>query len=233
MPSRVFAIGDVHDPWSSKKTMSAIYRAIRRLKPDIVIQMGDRYDLFSWSKFPRTQNLYTPEQELKLGRRDAEKFWATIQEAAPKAKCIQLWGNHDDRALKRTLEKSPELEHFVRDGMASIMRFERVLTIPDSREVYMIDGVGYHHGYLAAPGAHARASLCNMVVAHTHYGCVIPIKLENKIIWELNCGYVANRFAVPMSYAAQRRFSRSTLGYGWIDADGPRFIPLNTEECST
>lgn len=227
----VLAIGDMHAPWASRQTLLAIYEAIRRIKPDIVIQMGDAFDLFSYTRFPRTHNIYTPAQELSIGRKDLELFWSSVKHAAPKkTKCVQLWGNHDDRAVKSVLGKAPELEQFVANGMQSLMRFDGVETIDDSKEVYRIDDVFYHHGYLLQPGAHARANLCKMVTAHTHYGCVIPIKLEKELIWELNVGFVANRFAKPLGYAPQRRFSRMTLGYGVVDRYGPRFYPLDTEE---
>ncbi len=230
-PKTVLAVGDLHKPWHSRRTLLAIYEAIRRIKPDIVIQMGDLYDLFSWTRFPRSVNIYTPAQELTLARKDAELFWSSVKHAAPrKCRYIQLLGNHDDRAVKLALSKAPELEHFVSEGVRSLMRFPNVETVDDSKEVYMIDGIGYHHGYLLRPGDHARAHLCRMVTAHTHYGYVMPLKLETGIIWELGVGFAANRFAKPLSYAAQRRFSRCTLGYGVIDRYGPRFYPLNTEE---
>lgn len=226
----VLIVGDVHFPWHSRKTLWAIYRHAAKLKPDVIIQIGDLLDLFSFSKFPRTHNIYTPAQELKYGRGEAENFWSSLQKACPKARCIQLFGNHENRAVKKTITDAPELESFVKDGMHSLMRFDGVETMDDSREVLKIDDVYYNHGYLLQPGAHARAFLENVVVGHTHFGCVVPVKLETKLIWELNVGYAANRHAVPMSYGQQRRFSRWTLGFGWVDHLGPRFIPLDTEE---
>lgn len=193
--------------------------------------MGDLFDMFSFSRFPRSLNIYTPQQELAIGRKDAELFWSSVKYAAPKrTHLIQLLGNHEDRIVKLALSKAPELEDFAKQGVRSLMRFENVETVDDSKEVYSIDGVFYNHGYLLQPGAHARANLACMVTAHTHYGCVVPVKLEKEQIWELNVGFAANRFAKPLSYAQQRRFSRWTLGYGVIDEYGPRFYPLNTEE---
>ncbi len=226
----VVAVGDIHFPWHSRRTISAIYKIIEEIKPTVIVQMGDLYDLFSFSRFPRTQNIYGPQSELKLARREAEKFWASVKEVAPKAKCYQLLGNHDDRAGKRALEKAPELEHFVKAGVRSLMEFEGVITLDDSREVLMINGIGYHHGFRSGYGAHARANLCSMVVGHTHRGYMLPIKLENKTIFELNVGFCGNRHAVPLSYGEQRRFSNWTLGVGVIDALGARFVPLETEE---
>lgn len=229
---KVIAVGDFHGPWQSRRTVRAVIQAIGEEKPDVIVQMGDLYDLFSFTRFPRTYNIYPPEQELKLGRQAAEQFWASAKRASPKAKCFQLWGNHDDRAVKRALDKAPELEYFAKLGMASLMNFDGVELVADSREELIIDGVAYMHGYRLGLGAHARFNLCRSVTAHTHYGCVIPVKLEKQIIWELNVGYVGDRFAVPMSHAMQRRFSRWTTGYGKVDDKGPIFRPLNTEERS-
>lgn len=226
----IVAIGDIHFPWHSRRTLAAIMKIIKEVKPTIVVQIGDLYDLFAFSRFPRTQNIYGPQQELKLARKDAEIFWATVKANAPRATCYQLWGNHELRAVKRALENAPELEHFVKHGVKSLMEFSGVDLVADDREVLMIDGVGYHHGYRTALGAHARSNLCSMVVGHTHRGGVIPVKLEHKTIWELNVGFCANRFAVPLSYGEQRRFSNWTLGVGIIDHLGPRFVPLETEE---
>lgn len=224
------AIGDMHAPWQSRKTLAAIYRAIRKHEPAVIVQMGDLYDLFSFSRFPRTYNIYTPRQELELGRKDNELFWRTVKDCAPTAKCMQLWGNHDLRAVKRALSGAPELEQFTRDGIHTLMEFPGVELVKDSAEVIEIDQVGYHHGYLSKLGDHAKMNMCSMVVAHSHTGGMLPIKLEHETIFELNCGFVANRFAVPLSYGEQRRFSRWTLGYGLVDEFGARFVPLNTEE---
>lgn len=224
---RVLVIGDLHSPFHSRRALLEIYDVIRRRKPQIVVQIGDLYDFFSWGRFPRTHNIYTPAQELKLGRKGAETLWHMVKQAAPKAERIQLFGNHDERPVKRALEKAPELEEWTKAGVKGLMTFPGVELVSDFKDVMVIDGVGYHHGYLSTPGAHARAALRSMVVGHSHYGCVIPVNLENKLIWELNVGYVGNRYSVPMSYTQQRRFSRWTLGYGWIDGDGPAFCPLN------
>lgn len=226
----VIAIGDAHCPWASPRTLSAVYKLIAKVQPDIVIQMGDLMDAFSFSRFPRTMNGYSPQQELKLARRDGERLWNSVQDAAPKAKCIQLFGNHECRVVKKALADAPELEHFVEQGMKSIMQFENVELVDDSREVFMIEGVGYLHGYLLQPGAHSKSFGINTVTAHTHRGGVFPHKLERELIWELNVGFVANRHAGPLGYGPQRRFSNWTLGVGLITPEAPIFIPLNTED---
>lgn len=225
----VFAVGDKHFPFNSSFTTSAIIDDIAAEQPSVVVQLGDLYDLYSYSRFPRTHNVYTPKMELDLGRQQAENFWAAVIKAAPKATCYQLWGNHDDRAVKRILEKSPEHLHFVEQGMRELMQFDGVTTMPDSREELVINDVVYIHGYLSMLGAHARTNQRRVVCGHSHLGGVVYIKTERDILWELNAGWTGNRHAVAMGYAPQRRFSRFTTGYAKVDRYGPRFVPINAE----
>lgn len=110
------------------------------------------------------------------------------------------------------------------------MRFDGVETYSDSKDMLEIEGVVYLHGYKLKIGDHAQEFRTPVVCGHVHLGGTAFIKTETGIIWELNAGYVANRHAVPLSYAAQRRFSKHTLGFGLITPDAPIFVPLDTEE---
>lgn len=220
----------MHAPFHSRRTLRKICEHVEADPPDVLVQLGDLYDLFSWAKFPRTENLLTPQHELEQGRKDAEEFWLRLKKAAPRAKCFQLWGNHDDRMVKRTLERAPTLEAFVKAGVRSLMQFPAVELVEDSRDELIIDDVAYMHGFRTRLGDHAAYNRHNTVCGHSHVGGVVYIKQEKRVYWELNAGFIADRFSKPLSYTAQRRFSRWTLGYGRIDELGPRFIPLDTEE---
>lgn len=226
----VMAIGDIHFPWHSRRTLWAIYKHAKVRKPDVIVQMGDLYDLFSWSRFPRTLNESTPRDELKRARGEAEHFWRTLRECCPRAKFYQLIGNHDARPLKQCISRMPELEDFVIKGMTGLMSFDGITTLDSDKSILTLDDVDYHHGFYTKLGAHSKAWGRNCVIGHTHKGGVAYHKLDTQILWELNCGYAADRYAVPMGYMAQSRYSNCTLGYGWIDQFGPSFVPLDTEE---
>ena len=65
----IVAIGDTHFPFSSKKVINWIIEKI--IKPNAaqikaVVQMGDLYDLFSYSKFPK-RLMMTPSDSYTLG----------------------------------------------------------------------------------------------------------------------------------------------------------------------
>jgi metallophosphoesterase superfamily enzyme len=220
---KVFAIGDMHLPWVNRKILRAIYLAIKREKPDIIIQLGDIYDMFSQTRFARTHNIYTPRQEADMARRMAEEFWAEIRKIAPKTKLILIKGNHDDRPYKRMLERTPEMEHFfdVRDYFT----FENVETHHDSFEELFIDGVLYTHGHYSKLGAHRDYYVRSVVCGHSHTGGVVYANIHGKTIWECNAGFVADKNSQPLRYRPKKTV-RWTEGYAVIDENGPRFCPL-------
>lgn len=220
---KVFIVGDTHFPWCKKSILKLILQAIEREKPDIVIQMGDLYDMFSQTRFAKTQSLMTPDKEATEGRDQAEKFWQLVYKAAPNAERIQIKGNHDERAYKRLLEKAPELEPFF--NIQRFFEFDGVKTYHDPRCELVIDGVLYTHGHYSKLGAHMLYYLKKVVRAHDHTGGVVFANVHGRTIWEMSVGYVGDKDTVPMQYSATKTV-KWTWGYGIVDEHGPRFCPL-------
>ncbi|MES3012649.1 MAG: metallophosphoesterase [Pseudomonadota bacterium] len=221
---KVLAVGDAHCPWMLYRTLDGICAAARGLKPDIIIQLGDLYDFFSWTRFPRTYNLLTPIEEAKQGRKMAENMWARLAKAAPKAKLYQLRGNHDDRPYKRILEAAAEFEDLLK--LDPLFQFDGVETQPSSRDELIIQGVCYMHGFRSKLGDHARHNRMSTVCGHSHKGGVVTMRLGKKTLFECNAGFLGNPNSRPLSYGAQRKFNDQTQGFAFIDSLGPRFVPL-------
>lgn len=221
--SKILIAGDVHFCWEHKPTVEKFHEFNREIKPDYIIQVGDLYDMYAHSKFPRSQNLYTPKEEEKLSREGAEKFFKQLRLDNPKAKIYNMFGNHDIRPVKRSVESMPTMEHFVERYLEELMTFEGVNLVKDHREILTIEGVGFHHGYLGKLGDHRDASLQNMVVGHTHRGGVAYRRIRNETLWELNAGFMGDPEAKVMSYTPSK-IQNYTLGFGYIDKYGPRFI---------
>ena len=227
----IVAIGDTHFPFSSKKVINWIIEKI--IKPNAaqikaVVQMGDLYDLFSYSKFPK-RLMMTPREETWEARAQAEDFWHSINAAAPKASFYQLKGNHDARLMKRVVETMPELDHLVK--YTELFEFDGVKTIHDDKLALEIDGWHFIHGH-AKEGTHVEAvDFQNVCLGHTHRGGTwsrrINQRNKSKIITELNCGFVGNPHADALIYRPMARHFRWTHGVGWIDRHGGRFIPYD------
>lgn len=216
-------IGDTHFPFASKRVLEAIYNFAQKNKPSRIIQVGDLYDLYAHSKFPRSQNIYGPQQEEELAIEKAAEMWKTLKAISPKADCIQLKGNHDVRPVKRVLESLPSLEHVVERHLNSIMTFDGVKLISDHREEYIFNDVAVIHGHYSRLGQHRDYSLMNTIHGHTHKMGIVYRRVQNKVIWELDVGFVGDYESKVFSYTAQK-MTADTQGFGWIDEYGPRAI---------
>lgn len=220
--NKVLIVGDLHCPWENRVAIAKIAKVAQELKPTHIIQIGDLYDMYQFSKYAKRLSI-TPEQELKLGRRAAEKFWLKMQSVAPKAQCIQLLGNHDIRPFRSMLSKAPELESLF--TVHKLFSFAGVKTLDSNRDEFHLDGVLYHHGYLTGLGYHMTLNWSKAVVGHSHLGGVVYRKFGKKTLWELNVGHCANTDSFVFDYGEQK-FKNWTLGVGIVDELGPRFIPL-------
>jgi len=202
-----------------------IINFIRKIKPKYVIQIGDLYDFFAWAKWPRKREIYTAEAEVEMARDMAEDFWRSVTNASKRSKRFQIRGNHDERPYKRIAEKLPEFT-LLSKHIDELFDFPGVESTQSQRDEIILGDKVFMHGYRAKLGDHARHNGMSTICGHSHLGGCVNIRLGNRTIWELNAGFVADESSVPLSYTDQRKFSRWTQGFGYIDQYGPRFIPL-------
>lgn len=218
----MLAIPDLHFPWAID--LNPVYAAIEREKPDVVCQLGDLLDQFAHSKYSRTFDLMTPSEELSAGRGLAEAFWLNVRKAGhSKMKMIQLKGNHDVRVEKRIYDKYPEIASLV--DLSRLYRFPNVETMDSDKSELLIDGVIYIHGWMTGIGKHANYFNQSVVHGHTHRGSVNFWPRKNTLLFELDCGYLADPKARPLQYGSTMT-TQWLHGYGIVDLLGPRFIPL-------
>jgi predicted phosphodiesterase len=223
MGKKVLVVPDTHFPWCDYEKLSLIYEIAKTEKPDFIIQIGDLFDLYSHSKYARGHDLCTPQQEILEARQAAENMWSQFSQINPKSSLVQLKGNHDARIEKRVYEKYPEIASLL--DLNHLWQFKGVETLLSDRDSLEIDGVIYVHGWLTRIGQHMNYFNKPVVHGHTHRGGIHFEKRGNGVIWELDCGYLADPNAVPLQYGATKTI-KWVHGCGLIDILGPRFIPL-------
>lgn len=225
-PRTILVLGDLHFPWVNVDALSAVYAyADSHPEIDTIVQVGDLYDLFAWSRFSRSLSAtYSPQEEIDRGREMAEGMWKKLRELLPHAECWQILGNHDVRPIKKCIDLAPELEPFL--TFKHLFQFDGVNLIEDVRQPLELGGVYFIHGWMSKPGDHARKYLRSIVCGHTHRGSLTVIPMaDGSVITELNVGYLADAHSKPLSYTPTK-MNEWTLGFGVIDEWGPRFIPL-------
>lgn len=222
---KVLVIPDQHFPFVNKKALEKLIVLAKELQPTHIVNVGDTYDMYSFSRFARSLNVMTPKQEMKKGRAMAEKMWADIQEAAPKAKCFQVLGNHEERIYKKIMNVAAEYESVIEEPVRKLLSFPGVYTLKSSKSELVINDIMFVHGWSTTAGYHVRFFLQNVVHGHTHRGSVSFAAHKGKALWELDCGFIADQDSLPLEYR-ETKTSQWHTGFGWIDKLGPRFIPL-------
>lgn len=226
----LFAVGDTHMPFHCSDTLLSILKAIEALQPRYVVQMGDLFDQYSFSRYGKSLNIATPEQELVAGLETARAFWESVRKRAPAARCYQLLGNHDTRLDKKLAEKMPELGGLV--DSSSLFTFKGVESMKTDRDVLELTVQGepwaLHHGFLSKPGDHVKYFQKSCVTGHSHRAHIIPHKIHDKLLWDCNAGYAGDPTAAVFKYGATVK-NAWTRGYLTIDSLGPRFVSLEAK----
>ena len=220
----MLAVPDLHFPWANQKSLDRLYDVIAEKKPEVVVQLGDLLDQFSHAKFARSYDVIRPDEEVKEGRAAAEAFWKNVRKAAgSKVRMFQLLGNHDARIMKRVYDKYPELASLV--DLSKLYRFPNVETMDSERSELQIDGVYYIHGWLTRLGAHCLYYDAPVIHGHTHRAGIFYLPRRNRLIYEMDCGFLGDEKARPLAYCPTLS-TRWILSCGWKDDYGPSVIPL-------
>jgi UDP-2,3-diacylglucosamine pyrophosphatase LpxH len=196
--ANVLVVGDIHAPWHSTKAIEAVVKyagACRSLTH--IVWVGDQLDLYNWSRYSPSRELYTPGQELKRGMAVLRQFAEALTVAAPRARCFVLNSNHQDRILKRCLELAPAMETLLDHGKLWIPGFMQV----DEMD---IDGVHYMHGFRSKAVDHARFNQQSTVHGHTHGASLQWLKNRRGPYFNLEVGWLGNEKAPVFSYKQQR-----------------------------
>lgn len=223
---KVLALGDMHAPWHSARVVNKVIDLATQWQPDVVVQVGDLYDFYFASRYPKSLNLYTPVEEVRRGRLATEDLWGRLRRRCPRAKGFQLRGNHDTRLEDRVEEKCPEASFLLEfANHKGLWDFPGVTTIMDPREELEIDGVLYQHGHQKA-GAHVRWNGQSTVVGHLHKSYTLWEEgRRGEPIFEFNVATIADLGAPVFQYTPQKRHKMMT-GVGLIEDGSPRFVPL-------
>lgn len=233
MAKTFVVIGDTHFPFTNLNTLygkGGVIEAIKNLKPDYVIQVGDLYDFYSWGKWPYKRDIFTPKEEIERGREMAVEMWQRIKKVAPrKCKLYQLKGNHDERPAKQLISRFPEIFSVMRDPIHDLFVFDGVSTHREERDPLIIDEIMFMHGFRSRLGSHCIHNHMSTVCGHSHTGGCVYVRRGNKVIWELNAGFAGDENSGPLSYTRNRAVSRWTQGFAIIDQYGPRFVALENK----
>lgn len=216
-------IPDLHFPYHDSAALELCIRFCEDYRPRVIVQLGDLYDQFSFSKYARDLSAVelNPADEHRLARIEAETMWARLKKTG--AECYQIIdGNHDLRVIKRMAEKLPEHAFIGKSWLDEQLDFPGVAKLSSEA---VIDGVMIMHG-MRKPGEHARYNQMNTVTGHTHKARIEYFANINGSYWEMNCGWLGDKKAPVFSYRSQTKIDDTNIGFGVIQDGQPRFVSI-------
>lgn len=218
--SRVLVIPDLHIPFVHKKALDFCCRLRDKYKCDTIVQLGDLFDQYAVSRYPKDPDAMTTREEFTKSNIIASRW---VKEFPKMTITI---GNHCVRLFKR-----------IRDaGIPSnmlIKSFNTLWNLPDTWkwvDRFKKDGVTFIHGAKSGEYAHAntaRDNRCNTVIGHTHStgGVHYTSSFENTI-FGMNCGCLIDDKTYAFAYANELT-RRPVLGAGIVIDGKPTWEAMN------
>jgi hypothetical protein len=173
---------------------------IADVKPDVVINLGDTWDMPSLSGFDKGKKQFqgrTYQADVNAGLDFHEKLWGEVRRQKRKMpRRVFLIGNHEQR-IERAINAQPELEGAISYRDLELERHydEVIHYVGDTPGTIAIEGICYSHyfcsGILGRPigGEHPAASLlskkhlsCTQGHSHTLEHCIDTRADGSKII---------------------------------------------------
>lgn len=214
---RILVLGDTHLPWVLWPCVESAARFADKYKPDLVIQVGDFTDQYSWSKYPKDP--LAPNAGLE---------WQLVQEAAykfadffPQMKILE--GNHCRRYMYRALEAGVPKQLIKRLDEEFDTQGWKFHTEP---EPLVVDNIAFIHGDEMAGHAGLKSQRMGMSVVqgHDHLGYLHFTCTFYHRIFGMSVGTLMDPKSIAAKYASKNPM-RCWLGWATITDGVPHLHP--------
>jgi hypothetical protein len=217
--SNVLYIPDLHIPFEHRDALRFVCKVRDKYKCDTIIQGGDLFDNYAWSRYIKDPDSLTPRREFNISKARI-KYW--VKEFPV---MTITTGNHCIRLMKKLKEVGIPADMIKQS-------FNDLWGVPDTWkwvDRYKFDGILYIHGAKSGEYAHvnnAKDMRCNTISCHTHSsGGIHFLANYEKNIFGMNGGCLVNDKTYAFYYANEFT-RRPVLGCGVVIDGYPQFIPL-------
>jgi UDP-2,3-diacylglucosamine pyrophosphatase LpxH len=216
-------IGDLHFPFVHPKYLSFCLKVQDKYECDNVVFGGDLIDAYSWSRYPKDADSFSPSQEFELAYEELQ-LW---QQKFPVAKVVL--GNHDTRPIKAANQVMllPQFFKKFEDiwGIKKWKCFDELNLTVNGKFVKVIHGDGLT-GQNACNLALNKYN-CNIIFAHLHSVAGIEYRqTAHNLIFAMSIGCGVDKTSVAMRYA-QLNKNAQILSCAVLDSYCvPHIIPM-------
>lgn len=218
----ILVISDLHFPFHHKDTFPFYQKLKQKLKPDLVVSVGDEVDGHAWSYHEDDQASRGPDREFELALGYMRDFYKIFPE------CAVMHSNHG--SLHERKAKSAKIPR------AFIKSYKEAFDAPPDwhwhpeYKVYMENGeqVLFHHGMGANAFTNAMDLGVSMVQGH-HHGRLEAIQRFSPFLQKNIFGMTVGCSIDPQAYAfayGKNHSKRPKIGCGAIIDSTPVPIPM-------
>lgn len=182
MIKKFVVLADTHGTYRDLDTINACVGFAKSFRPDLLIHLGDNWDLAALRKGACEDEQSVPlKPDIRAGEDTLNRFFGSYQPAHK----VYLWGNHELARLTRHIRSNNAMvaeyaQQLLDDLTATVNRFtDESRPYCKRNGVFGWEGVNFVHGYahgMYAPKKHA-ISYGNSVFGHIH--CKSTYTLED------------------------------------------------------
>lgn len=223
---KVMATGDWHCPYHDDLAMETFFAAVEKVRPDVVVLLGDQVDCFTLSTFDKSPDrLHSFSDEIRVTNSLLDRL------EAYGCKVHFIEGNHEFRLQRYMARKAPELWGLV--GMPELLKLEqRGWTWHKYRgEALRIGKMSFKHDVGKCGKYAAFHSLeqygGNITFGHTHRGGTVyqgTSKGSQRVA--LNTGWLGDVEAVDYQHIEiARTYYQHGFGLVYVDLETGNVFP--------
>jgi metallophosphoesterase superfamily enzyme len=228
-------VSDLHAPYHNAQSWAVCLKAIKVLKPERIVVIGDFADCYSVSSFDKDPSRSSDfEHEIDLAAKELRKLCELADGDVDYCE-----GNHEFRLVKYLQRKAKELHRSlnIRDRLLQGIRGVRWVPY---RQHIRVGKVMYTHdvGHAGVYAGRHTLSACghNVVFGHTHRGgIVVDGDHTGDRRFSLNVGWMGD--SAQVDYMHQIKTKDWTQGFGYVYTDPrsglvwPAFVPIMAGHC--
>lgn len=219
--SVVLVIPDLHCPWEHQDALAFLVAVRDKIKPDIIVNLGDEVDFYGMSRFDHDPDVMNPGGELSLAIKHLIPYYREFPDM------LVCQSNHTHRVHAKASKAGLPA--------STVKSIEEILKTPEGwiyKYCHTIDGVDYKHG-TGKSGAnahinHAKATGRSTCIGHIHAHAGVNYLRPG--LFAANFACLIDKAADCFKYAADMD-DNIVLGCGVVShGKKATFIPMPVDE---
>lgn len=217
-------IADLHIPYHDKSSIQLMFDYLddEKIKPNIIVILGDLIDCYKISRFSRDPSRKSLKKEITEGK----EFLTFLRDKYPDSRIIYYLANHEQRLQKYIWDNAPELAELTASLLTDKLGVKE-LNIEVKDRPFQIGKLWHLHGHEKGGGSYNAEYITNVMWKYIHDNFIVghwhrrQTKIFKSIGGKYWFGGAVGCLCQDMDYAILNRW---TQGFAIINYDDEGFF---------